>query len=249
MSSIKKRRYRPLYKNFLNLNQNIQNRQKLLKFKKRKWKTFLEKISKKPQIIKLDNLRVVWTPVPVYDQNLYFLPEFTNSFKNKFRYNLQTKQRLSMFYGVLSKKYLKTIVKSSLNQSKLTKNKINSNLFLIELLENRIDTILYRSHFVSSIRSARQLISHKQVFVNKKLITNKSFKLKNGDLIELSPKIHRFIEQNVSVSKFWPIPPKYLQINYKTCQILFLGNIKFIDFSIQFPFWLDLNSFIKHYER
>ena len=37
MIFIKKRRHKPLYKKFLNLRKNVQNRRKLLKFKKRKW--------------------------------------------------------------------------------------------------------------------------------------------------------------------------------------------------------------------
>ena len=100
MSFIKKRKYKPLYKKFLRLNQNVQNKQKILRFKKQKWQKFLKKLRQK-QIRR--NYRF-------YDQNQYGLLKFSYYFKNNFKNNLKMKQRLSLFYGGLLKTYLKTII-------------------------------------------------------------------------------------------------------------------------------------------
>ena len=48
----------------------------------------------------------------------------------------------------------------------------------IELFEQRLDVIIYRSHFVASITEARQLILHKNVKVNNKIVTKNSYILK-----------------------------------------------------------------------
>ena len=99
MLTIKKRRYKPLYKKFLNLKQNVQNRPRLLKFKKRKWKKLIE------FLLRVQNRRP--GKFKLYDYQRY--PLLTFSFKNNFRYKLHTKQKISYFYVVLSKKYLKKI--------------------------------------------------------------------------------------------------------------------------------------------
>ena len=238
MLTIKKRRYKPLYKKFLKLKQNVQCRPRLLRFKKQKWNNLLTSLKRTQQSR---------YPFKVYDHHRYSLSMF--SFKSNFRYKLHTKQRLSYFYGGLSQKYLKSIVRTAQNKTKLKKKAINSKFFLIEMLENRLDTVLYRSHFVPSIRSARQLISHNHVSVNKKTVKNKSFILKKGDLVEVKPKAHFLIENNVITSNIWPIPPKYLQINYRTFQIQLIKDIKSTNLSMHFPFWLDLNTLIKYYQR
>lgn len=235
----KKRRYKPLYKKFLNLKQNVQNRPRIFKFKKRKWKNLIEFLnrfeSRRPGKFKL------------YDFQRYPLLSF--SFRNNFRYKLHTKQKISYFYGGLSKKYLKKVSMLALNRTKLKKKITNSKLFLIESLEKRLDVILHRSHFVNSIRNARQLISHGHVFVNKRRVKNCNFALKKGDLIEFSPMIHSLIEKNLKSSKGWPMPPKSLQISYRTFQVLIVEETKSINLSLQFPFWMDFSTLLKLYER
>jgi ribosomal 50S subunit-recycling heat shock protein len=57
---------------------------------------------------------------------------------------------------------------------------------------------------------------HKNVKVNNKIVTKNSYILKPGDLISIDQKLHKLILNNVYNSHFWPIPPKYLDINYKT---------------------------------
>jgi len=225
-------RFKPLYKKFVRLRQNVQNRKKLYNFNRKKWQNLLK------FLLKLKRRR---RKIRIYDHNIYYKPRFTFYFKNRFRFKLYTKNRLNLFYGSLSKRYLKLIVKNAL------KNVINVNLYFIEILERRIDTILYRSHFVPSIRNARQLISHGQIFVNNQQVKNNSYIVKKGDLIDINLKSHNLIKDNIYGSNKWPIPPNYLQINYKTFQILLISNVKHSKVIFHFPFWLNINSLIKCY--
>lgn len=240
----KNRRHKPLYKNFIALRKNIQNRKRLnlLKFKKKKWKSLINYL-KRLQLRRKKNFRM-------YDINRYFLPKFFNSFKRKYKYNLQTKKKLKLFYGSLLKRYIKNRVKFTLKQkNKSLKNSVNFNSFFLNLLEKRLDVVLYRAHFALSIRAARQLISHRHVKLNDKITTDNSFLLKKGDLIEIQPSGVKWVEFNIQNSYLWPFPPKYLNVNYKILQIIFNNDeISYQNFSTMFPFQLDLYTLIKYYK-
>ena len=241
ISNFKKRRYKPLYKNFIGLKKNIQNRQKLnsLRFKKRKWAKLILYL-KRLQLRRKKNFRM-------YDIGRFFLPKFYNSFKHKHSYVLKTKNKLKLFYGGLSKNYVKNCVKLT-DKNYCISSKIfkTSNSFLVGLFENRLDIILYRSHFALSIRAARQLICHSQIKVNGVKSRTKSLKVKKGDVIAIGFFGRKKVELSIANSYLWPLPPKYLQINYKTLQISFKNGIEYQNFANYFPFWLDFHT-IKRY--
>lgn len=231
-----KKRYKPLYKKFKNLRKNVQNRKKLLKFKKVKWQNLILYLNRQSSRRTKNYI--------VYDHNKSYIPKFVDKFKNKYRNNLHVKQRFSLFYGEI----LNNILKKSIKQS-AKKNLLNPNFFLIEKFEQQLCVILYRAYFTSSIRESKQLIIHNNVYVNKQVMKNSSYKVKKGDLIEIKHKCHSLVEYNIKTIKFWPLPPKYLQINYKIFKILLIDDIKFINFSTHFPFWLDLNLITKQYKN
>ena len=108
---------------------------------------------------------------------------------------MQNKQRLSLYYGVLRKCYLKKVVKVTLRKSKKL-NKRASILF-VQKLEARLDTALYRAYFCDSYFKASQLILHQKIFVNHKVVKHKYFELKKGDLITLDNSIKTTIKSNV----------------------------------------------------
>ena len=234
MHFIRKQRNKPLYKKFLPLRKNVQNRNKLLAFKKKKWQKF-QRIFSRLRKKKL------------YDPKSYFLSNFENFFSRKFKYNLQNKQRLSLFYGAFRKRYLKKVVRSALKEFKIL-NK-HATLSFVEKLETRLDTALYRTHFSYSFRNARQLISHKKVYVNNKIIQYNSYLLKKGDVITFDKDVFDFVISNIKMSEMWPMPPKHFYINYKTLQILVIEDIHYTNCLTYYPFWIDFNSFLKFYER
>lgn len=241
MIFIKKRRYKPIYKKFLVLKQNVLNSKKFYNFKRRKWKNLisqLKRIEKKyPSQYKL------------YDHTLYFLPKYSNSFKNNFRYNLRLKQKLKIIYGKLLKRYLKKRISYILTNFFLKQKQVNSSLNVFSFFENRLDVILYRSYFVPSIKIARQLIIHKHITVNKVIATSPLKSLKIGDIIEISIKFHKRIARMIPLTTLQSIPPKYLQINYRTFQILLLSKITKTNNTITYPFWLDLSTFAKCFKN
>lgn len=235
-----KRRYKPFYKQFLRLRVNIQNRQKLFKFKRKKWLTFQKYSGNQLKFFKRFKLK---------DQFRLFATRFAsrgNSFQKKFRNNLQERKMFSLFYGGLKKKYLKSKINRSLGLVKdRSSNDIRHNV--VQFFESRLDTVLYRSGFCLSIKEARKFILHKHVLVNKSFVTTGSYILKPNDLIEISDssKSRNLVKKNLVRFNFWPIPTKHLLINYKTLQILFLYTDS-SNLAPRFNYYLNLNNVISN---
>lgn len=243
MTVIKKYRHKPLYKKFVRLKKNVQNRTKLLGFKKRKWQVLLG------QLLKISKLRKNNSYYTFFDQNIYIISKYSNFFSKNYKQNLLTKKCFNLFYGSLSKDYLKKKVVHSENASDKVHNKINSQLFFRELLEKRLDIILVRSQFVSSVQNARQLISHGHVYINNNKNLNSSTLVKKGDVITFSEQSHKLLEYFLLRSSLWPLPPKYLQISYKIFQILIIDDIIAVNSSDTFSMWLNLSNVISSYRR
>lgn len=241
MIGVKKYRYKPVYKKFKNLKINVQNRKKLLRFEKQKWKSFLFYIKKMSKNKKRNCY------YKFYDQNIYKTVKYQNYFSRNYKQLILTKKIFNLFYGSLNKNYLKACIKYSTKLSNKVQNKINFKLFFLNLIEKRLDVVLLRSNFVLSIRNARQIISHKQVYVNNKVVNSCSYLLTKGDTIKLASKIHKKVRLYVVLSDFWPIPPSYLQINYKLFQIKILDEILLSNTSSHFGIWLNLQTVIKSY--
>jgi ribosomal protein S4 len=242
-------RIRPLYKQLLKLRENIQNRTKLLKFKRKKWLLFVQNYKKK---LKWYNK---FKPT---DQTKYLVttyPSKGTAHKKQYRNSLNKSKALRLFYGSLAKK----IFKKQINYLK-TKNSNSRYLLFLKLFEQRLDTVLFRSKFSKSIKNARQLITHGLVNVNNKQVGYPAYLLKESDLISISPKYCLIVEENfkyclrgnsqinIKNNQLWPIPPKHLIINYKTLEIVF-GNIDISNFSTEFSYHLNLEKIILNSSR
>lgn len=94
---------------------------------------------------------------------------------------LREKQRLKRLYGMLEKQFFLTFKAASRMPGKTGEN-------LIQLLERRLDNIVYRMHFASSRAQAAQLVNHGHIFVNGKRVDIPSFRIKPGDVVTPSPR-------------------------------------------------------------
>lgn len=111
---------------------------------------------------------------------------------------LLEKQRLRNYYGVLEKQFVRYV-------DKAMKSREQTGPTLLTLLEKRLDNMVYRMGFASSIRQARQMVNHGHFLVNEKKIDIPSYGLTIGDVIELrekSRKTEMFVENfsNLSAS-------------------------------------------------
>lgn len=94
-------------------------------------------------------------------------------------YKQNAAQRAFRTYYVIGKKQFSNIF------AKAYRGKGNTNDNLVSLLERRLSSILYRSGMVPTIFAARQLVSHKHVTVNNRIVNVCSFELKEGDVVQI----------------------------------------------------------------
>lgn len=100
---------------------------------------------------------------------------------SQFGRQLREKQKVKRTYGILEKQFAKYV-----NQALNMTGNTGDNLFSI--LETRLDNVVFRLGLAESRPQARQLVSHKHVFVNGKKVNIPSFELKVGDSISLGSK-------------------------------------------------------------
>lgn len=107
-------------------------------------------------------------------------------------YGLQLleKQKLRAYYGVLEKQFIRYV-------DRAMKSPGLAGEVLIQNLECRLDNMIYRMGFASSIREARQMVNHGHILVNGKKVDIPSFNINPEDVISLrerSQKIEKYIE-------------------------------------------------------
>lgn len=94
---------------------------------------------------------------------------------------LREKQKTKRIYGVLEKQFRRYV---NIAQRKLGA----TGEMLLQLLETRLDNVVYRLGFAPTRRMARQLVNHGHVFVNNKRVDIASYNVKPDEVITLSPK-------------------------------------------------------------
>ncbi|CAM9092903.1 unnamed protein product [Choristocarpus tenellus] len=110
-----------------------------------------------------------------------------------YKIRLYEKQKLRYNYG-LTERQLLNYIKKARSQKGLT------GFFLMQLLEMRLDNILFRLGLAPTIPAARQFINHNHIFVNKKKINICSFQCQPGDIIIVKnkPKTKKLAQDNLN---------------------------------------------------
>ena len=108
--------------------------------------------------------------------------------KSEYATQMQEKQKLKFIYGVLEKQFSNYFEEASRRQGQAGEN-------LLQLLECRLDNVVFRLGYASTRRDARQLVSHNHFTVNGKRVNIPSYQVKAGDVIDVvegSRKIEKF---------------------------------------------------------
>ena len=94
---------------------------------------------------------------------------------------LKEKQKIKFMYGLLEKQFRITFKKAE-------KLKGETGTNMLQLLESRLDNVVYRLGFAPTRPAARQLVNHKHFLVNGRLVNIPSFIVKPGDEISVRDK-------------------------------------------------------------
>ena len=96
--------------------------------------------------------------------------------QSEYAVQLMEKQKVKYTYGILERQFAKTFDKAA--SAKGITGEV-----LLQLIESRLDNVVYRMGIAPSRTSARQLVSHRHITVNEKIINIPSYTLKPGDVV------------------------------------------------------------------
>ncbi len=105
---------------------------------------------------------------------------------------LREKQKVRRIYGVLEKQF-----RNYYKEADRLKGATGSNL--LQLLESRLDNVVYRMGFGSTRAEARQLVSHKAILVNGKTVNIPSYKVAPGDVVSVREKAQNQLRINAAL--------------------------------------------------
>jgi len=120
---------------------------------------------------------------------------------SEYQTQLRAKQQVKKIYGIMERQFRRYFAESS-------KQKGMTGLNLLLTLETRLDNIVRKLGFASSLSQARQLVLHKHVKVNDKVVNIASYGIKVNDKIQVSPKFKEnlFVKKSVETSQKKGIP-------------------------------------------
>lgn len=101
--------------------------------------------------------------------------------QSEYALQLMEKQKAKYLYGVLERQF------SNLFERANRKSGVTGTI-LLQLLESRLDNVVYRMGVSTTRRGARQLVSHKHIEVNGKLVNIPSFSVSPGDVVTVREK-------------------------------------------------------------
>ena len=106
---------------------------------------------------------------------------------------LREKQKVKRIYGLLERQFRNYYKKAATKKGNTGEN-------LLQMLETRLDNVVYRMGFAVTRPAARQLVSHRGITVNGKSVNLPSYAVKAGDAIALSEKAARQLQVKESLT-------------------------------------------------
>ena len=118
---------------------------------------------------------------------------------------------------------------------------------LIGLLERRLDAVIYRAKFATTVFSARQLINHGHVRVNGKKVNISSYAVQEEDSIEIRDKSKQLAIIDIALASKEREAPEYIQLDEKNKKIKFVRVPKLEE--VPYPIVMEPNLVIEYYSR
>ncbi len=151
---------------------------------------------------------------------------------------LREKQKTKSFYGVGEKQFRGYFEKAS-NKKGITGEN------LLQILESRLDNVVYRLGFGASRAQARQLVTHGHIEVNGKKVDIASYLVKAGDVVGIREirKDNPTVKENIEVNSSRPIP-EWLEVYPEKLsgKVLRLANREDIDLPVEEHLIVELYS-------
>lgn len=138
---------------------------------------------------------------------------------------LREKQKIRRIYGVLEKQFRKYFAEAARRKGSTGEN-------LLKLLESRLDNVVYRMGLGSTRAEARQLVSHKAIQVNGKLVNIPSYQVKAGDVVAVVEKARKQVRIQEALALAEQIGfPTWVSVDSKKMEGIFKATPERTDLS------------------
>ncbi len=154
---------------------------------------------------------------------------------------LLAKQKLKGYYGNLTERQFRRVYQ------KASQMKGDTSQNIIALLERRLDAVVYRMKFASTVFAARQLINHCHVVVNGKVVNVASYLVSEGDVVEVREKSKQNTVILEAAQSGERDVPTYMDVDLKALKGTFVNIPKLED--VPYPVVMEPNIVIEYYSR
>ena len=164
--------------------------------------------------------------------------------KNKlsdFGTQLRAKQKLKGYYGDLTEKQFRKIFADA------ERVRGDTGEMLIGLLERRLDAVVYRAKLVPTVFAARQFVNHGHVTVNGVRVNIASYRVKEGDLIEVRQKSKQMALVLEAVALTERDVPDYLEVDHSKMTVKFVRTPGLGD--VPYPVQMEPNLVVEYYAK
>jgi len=158
-----------------------------------------------------------------------------------FGVQLMAKQKLKGYYGNISEKQFRKYYEEAVRR----KGDTSENL--IELLERRLDAVVYRLKFAVTPFAARQFVSHGHLMVNGRKVNIASYLVSNDDVIEVRDKSKQLAVVLDAAQSSERDVPEYMEVDHRAMKGRFLRAPKLTD--VPYPVQMEPNLVIEFYSR
>ena len=154
---------------------------------------------------------------------------------------LMAKQKLKGYYGNIGEKQFRRLYEEAVRRRGDTGEN------LIQLLERRLDTVVYRLKFGPTVFAARQIVSHGHILVNGRRLNIPSYQVRDGDVIELREKMRDQPVVLEGINSPERDVPEYLEVDHGKMRGTFVRPPGFTE--VPYPVQMEPNLVIEFYSR
>ena len=126
--------------------------------------------------------------------------------ESEYLLQLREKQKAKRIYGLLEKQF-RNLYQQANGQAGITGEN------LLQMLELRLDNVVFRAGYSASRNQARQFVRHGHVLVNGKRVTIPSYQVRRGDVVELGPKAKSMIVIRHNLDTLDRAVPQWLEVS------------------------------------
>ncbi len=154
---------------------------------------------------------------------------------------LAAKQKLRGYYGNITERQFRNIYEEAVKQRGDTSEN------LINLLERRLDAIVYRMKFVPTVFASRQFINHGHIRVNGKRVNIPSYRVSEGDVIEIRENSREIPLVLESIDLPERDVPTYMDVDHKKMRGTFVRAPEFAE--VPYPVQMEPNLVVEYYSK